>query len=68
MILQKRWESNNNRVKYWIKILKRDSSVDSQEALQELSQIESDIIGSYADVESDIREIPIINDDEDYWL
>ena len=50
------------------KILKRDSSIDSQEAFAELSEIERDIVASYADISSDIIEIPIINDDEDSWL
>ena len=44
------------------KILKRDSSVDSQEAIQELSQIENDIVDSYADLSDDTMEIPEIND------
>jgi hypothetical protein len=48
------------------KILKRDSSIDSQEAIQELFQIEQDIIDSYADISDDILEIPEINEDE--WL
>lgn len=46
------------------KILKRDSSIDSQEAFQELSEIERDIIDSYADIGDDIDEIPDINSDE----
>lgn len=48
------------------KILKRDSSVDSQEAFQELAEIESDIIDSYADISDDILEIPEINE-QDWW-
>jgi hypothetical protein len=48
------------------KILKRDSSVDSQEAFQELAEIEQDIIDSYADISDDILEIPQINED-DWW-
>lgn len=48
------------------KILKRDSSVDSAEAVQELIQMENDIIDSYADIDGeDIYEIPEINDT--YW-
>ena len=49
------------------KILKRDSSVDSQEAIQELAQIENDIIDSYADMSDDTMEIPEINDTYDGW-
>jgi hypothetical protein len=45
------------------KVLKKDSSVDSQEALQELGQIEEDIVSGYADISDDISEIPEINDD-----
>jgi hypothetical protein len=48
------------------KILKRDSSVDSQEAFQELAEIENDIISSYADISDDITDIPDINDGE-WW-
>lgn len=48
------------------KILKRDSSVDSQEAVQELIQMEQDIIAGYAAISDDIRNIPEINDDG--WL
>ena len=47
------------------KVLKRDSSVDSQEAVMELGQIEADIVASYADISDDIMEIPEINDDYD---
>ena len=51
------------------KVLKRDSSVDSQEAIQELGQIETDIVASYADISDDIMEIPEINEeyDGDIW-
>jgi len=48
------------------KVLKRDSSVDSQEALIELSEMERDIIASYADISDDIIEVPEINDTEDW--
>jgi len=48
------------------KILKRDSSVDSQEAFAELAEIESDILDSYAELSDDILEIPEINDTEDW--
>jgi hypothetical protein len=49
------------------KILKRDSSVDSQEALQELDLMEREIIMSYADISDDIMEIPIINDNGEWF-
>ena len=48
------------------KILKRDSSVDSQEALQELTQIEVEIIDSYAEMSDDVLTIPDIN--EEGWF
>ena len=50
------------------KILKRDSSVDSSEAIQELSEMESEIVASYANLQGDIYEIPLINDDIDGWF
>lgn len=46
------------------KVLKRDSSIDSQEAIQELIQMEQDIVDSYADISDDIMEIPEINEDD----
>ena len=48
------------------KILKRDSSVDSQEQFQELSEIEQDILDGYSELSDDINEIPDINDSEDW--
>ena len=52
------------------KCLKKDSSVDSAEALQELAQLEQDIIEAYRDVEDDIVEISEINDSFDWgdWV
>lgn len=52
------------------KVLKRDSSVDSGEAIQELAEIEGDILASYADLGDDIQEIPVINDDDSFndWM
>ena len=52
------------------KVLKRDSSVDSTEAIQELGEIEADILASYADLGDDIQEIPVINNDDDFndWI
>ena len=47
------------------KVLKRDSSVDSQEAIMELNEIENDIVASYADISDDNYEIPEINEDYD---
>lgn len=46
------------------KILKRDSSVDSQEAVQELLQMENDIVESYAVISDDVQYIPLINEEE----
>ena len=49
------------------KILKRDSSMDSSEAVQELINMEQEIVDSYADIDGDdIYEIPEINDSEDW--
>lgn len=48
------------------KILKRDSSVDSEEAVQELQAMEQEIIDSYADLSEDIIHIPIINEEDDW--
>lgn len=50
------------------KVLKRDSSVDSAEALQELLGLEQDIVDSYAEVSEDIVQIPDINDDESWSM
>jgi len=49
------------------KVLKRDSSVDSQEAFMELAEMERDIVDSFADISDDIVEVPLINDSEDWW-
>lgn len=46
------------------KILKRDSSIDSQDAVQELAQMEFEIVASYSDISDDIMEIPNINNDD----
>ena len=43
------------------KVLKRDSSADSQEAQAELLAIETDILESFADVDDDIHKIPLID-------
>jgi len=42
------------------KIMKRDSSTDSIEQTQELLEMESEIIASYADIDDDITPIPEI--------
>jgi len=49
------------------KILKRDSSIDSTEAAQELSMMAQDIIKSYSLISEDVQYIPEINESED-WL
>jgi hypothetical protein len=48
------------------KVLKRDSSIDSTEMFQELAEIESDILDSYAELSDDIIEIADINNSEDW--
>jgi len=50
------------------KILKRDSSVDSQEAQAELLAMEDDITSSYANITDDIQNIPVLTDWEDWSL
>ena len=49
------------------KILKRDSSVDYTEQESELSNMEQEIVETYADISDDIYQIPEVNDDE-AWL
>ena len=44
------------------KVLKRDSSVDVQEAVTELSAIEEELIESFSDNSNDIANIPEINE------
>ncbi len=51
------------------KILKRDSSNDSAEAQNELTQLEADILSSFAEVDADLTLIPFIDAtfvDEDF--
>jgi hypothetical protein len=43
-------------------VLKRDSSVDSQEAFQELAMIEQEILEAYQEIEEDIHEIAIVEE------
>lgn len=50
------------------KILKRDSSVDSQEAQAELSIMLNDIVKSYAMISDDIQFIPQLNTWDDWSL
>jgi len=48
------------------KILKRDSSVDSQEAFQELSLMQQEIVKSYAVISDDVQYIPQLNSWDDW--
>lgn len=48
------------------KILKRDSSVDSNEAMQELELMAQEIIKSYAMISDDVQFIPQLNTWEDW--
>lgn len=48
------------------KLLKRDSSADYSEQQTELLQMEDDIISSFADLDEDIRRIPVYSS-FDYW-
>lgn len=48
------------------KILKRDSSIDSTEAVQELSMMAREIVESYAAVSDDVRLIPELNSWDDW--
>lgn len=50
------------------KILKRDSSVDSQEAMQELSVMLQDIIKSYAMVSDDVQYVPNLHSWDDWSI
>lgn len=50
------------------KILKRDSSIDSAEAIQELNMMASEIIKSYAVINDDLQTIPEINDWDDWGV
>lgn len=48
------------------KVLKRDSSVDVAEAIQELSQLEQELVESFTDNSNDISNIPDINSDWEF--
>lgn len=43
------------------KIFKKDSSVDSQEAAQELAQMEDDIVAAYAEPDTDVDYVTILD-------
>lgn len=45
------------------KLLKRDSSEDAFEQLNELTSIENDIVDAFSDVSDDVMDIPIIDGD-----
>lgn len=49
------------------KILNRDSSVDNEQAAEELLALETEIIQSYAELTDDISEIPEISDTDDWF-
>jgi len=48
------------------KILKRDSSVDSQEAMMELTEMLREIVASYAMISDDVQFIPQLNTWDDW--
>ena len=48
------------------KILKRDSSVDSAEMVQELSQMANDIVKSYSMISDDVQFVPQLNNWDDW--
>lgn len=50
------------------KILKRDSSVDSAEAMQELNLMAQEIVKSYALITDDVQLIPEINSRDDWSI
>lgn len=50
------------------KVLKRDSSIDVAEAIQELAQLEAELLDSFAMNSDDISHIPDINDEMEYWV
>lgn len=49
------------------KILRRDSSVDFQDQQLELTEMENEIVAAYADLLDDIYEVPLVNDDIDWF-
>jgi hypothetical protein len=51
-----------------LRILQRDSSIDSREAFSQLSDMESQILNNFKELSDDITGIPIINHDEDWWI
>lgn len=50
------------------KILKRDSSVDSTEAMSELLQMQKEIVDSYKHINDDVQMIPEINQFDDWSI
>ena len=50
------------------KILKRDSSIDSQEAMQELQLMQEEIVQSYALITDDVTFIPQLNSWDDWSM
>ena len=50
------------------KILKRDSSVDSTEAIQELQSMQAEIVKSYAMISDDVQYIPQLNSWDDWSM
>jgi hypothetical protein len=50
------------------KILKRDSSIDSTAAMQELASLEREIVDSYKHIQEDVPSIPLINQYDDWSL
>jgi hypothetical protein len=51
-----------------LRVLQRDSSIDTQEAFATLSNMETQIIDNFKDLTDDIDGIPIVNMDEDWWV
>lgn len=50
-----------------LRVLQRDSSIDTQEALATLSAVESQIIDNFKELNDDIDNIPVINMDEEWF-
>lgn len=50
------------------KILKRDSSMDSGAAMQELMQMQKEIVDSYKHIDDDVQMIPEINQFDDWSI
>lgn len=50
-----------------LRILQRDSSNDTQDALGTLTAMEDQIIANFKDISDDIDTIPVISDDTEWW-